>query len=120
VIDKVPVPKLATALEGLPVPPVTFPTIAAVAGDAAEKVKQLVPVVVVLLVTFDVNVTPEFNTKYPVPAFESSLQVTLEVMVTMCPLETRASSAAPGTTPPVQVDVELKLPVAAEVMRAMV
>jgi hypothetical protein len=62
-------------------PPVTFPTIVAVAGDAAEKDRQFTLAVVVLLVTFAVNVTPEFKTNVPEPAFEISVQDALAVMV---------------------------------------
>jgi hypothetical protein len=75
--------------------------------------------VVDLLVTLAVSVTPSFKVKMPVPALETSSQVTLAVMVTVCPVLARASSPTPGTTPPVHVAPALKLPVAAEVMRAM-
>ena len=51
--------------------------------DAAENVKQFTEAVVLLFVTFAVNVTPEFKTKVPVPAFESSVQVTFAVIVTV-------------------------------------
>jgi hypothetical protein len=62
-------------------PPVTFPTIVAVAGETAEKDRQLTLTVVVLFVTFAVNVTPEFKTNVPEPAFEISVQVAFAVMV---------------------------------------
>jgi hypothetical protein len=57
-----------------------FPTMLAVAGEAAEKVSR-VEVVKLLCVTFAVNVTPLLRTYVPVPAFESSVQVTLAVIV---------------------------------------
>jgi len=91
----------------------------AVAGDAAEKAKQGEDAVADLFVTFAVNVTPEFKINVPVPAFESSVQVTFAVIVTVCPVEARASSAAPGTMPPTQVAPALKLPVAAERISAI-
>jgi len=119
VTDSAPVPLFKTAVELTTLPPVQVPTILAVAGDAAENVKQFIEAVVLLLVTFDVKVTPEFKTNVPVPAFESSVQVTFAVIVTVCPVEARASSAAPGTMPPTQVAPALKLPVAAERMSAI-
>ena len=53
----------------------------AAAGDAAENVKQLTEVVVLLCVTFAVNVTPLLRTNVPVPALLNSVQVTFAVMV---------------------------------------
>jgi hypothetical protein len=100
-------------------PPVTFPTIVAVAGETAEKDRQLTLTVDVLLVTFAVNVTPEFKTNVPEPAFEISVQVAFAVMVIVWPVEARPSSPVVGTTPPTQVAPALKLPLAAESMSAM-
>ena len=91
----------------------------AVAGNAAENVKQLTEVVVLLCVTFAVNVTPLLRTYVPVPALLNSVQVTLAVMVTVCVVEALASSAAPGTMPPTHVAPALKFPVAAERMSAI-
>jgi hypothetical protein len=118
VTDNAPVPVFATAAEGFGDPAVMFPTMLAVAGDAAENVKQLEEVRL-LCVTFAVNVTPLFRTYVPVPAFESSVQVTFAVIVITCVVEARASSAAPGTTPPTQVAPALKLPLAAERISAI-
>lgn len=92
----------------------------AAAGDAAENVKQLTEAVVLLCFTFAVNVTPLLRTYVPVPAFESSVQVTFAVIVTVWVVEARASSAAPGTMPPTQVAPALKFPVAAERISAIV
>jgi hypothetical protein len=55
----------------------------AVAGDAAENVKQFTEVVELLCVTFAVKVTPLLRTYVPVPAFESSVHVTFAVIVTV-------------------------------------
>jgi hypothetical protein len=74
-----PVPALGEALDAAP--PVTFPTIVAVAGETAEKYKQLTLTVVVLFVTFAVNVTPLLRTYVPVPALLNSVQVTFAVIV---------------------------------------
>ena len=63
--------------------PVHIPTILAVAGDAAENVKQFIDAVALLCVTFAVNVTPEFKINVPVPVFEISVQVTFAVIVTV-------------------------------------
>jgi hypothetical protein len=98
---------------------VQIPTIAAVDGEFAENSKRFVVGVELLCVTFAVSVTPEFKTNFPVPALLISSQVALAVMVTVWPVEARASSPTPGTTPPVHVAVALKLPLAAEVMSAM-
>jgi hypothetical protein len=62
-------------------PPVTFPTIVAVAGETPEKDKQPTNWLSDLLVTFAVSVTPEFKTNVPEPAFEISVQDALAVMV---------------------------------------
>jgi hypothetical protein len=112
-----PVPATAEPLDATP--PVTFPTIVAVAGDTAEKDKQLTLAVVDLFVTFDVKVTPFCRTYVPVPAFESSVQVTFAVIVITCVVEARASSPTPGTMPPTQVAPALKFPVAAERISAI-
>jgi hypothetical protein len=112
-----PVPATGDPLDAAP--PVTFPTIVAVAGDAAEKDRQLTLAVVVLLVTFAVNVTPEFKINVPEPAFEISVQVTFAVIVTTCVVDALASSPTPGTMPPTQVAPALKLPVAAERISAI-
>ena len=72
-----------------------------------------------LLVTFAVSVIPLAKINVPVPAFETSSQVAFAVMVMVCPVLARASSPTPGTTPPVHVAPALKLPVAADTMRAM-
>jgi hypothetical protein len=72
---------LTTATASFAVPPVTFPTIVAVAGVAAENDKQFTARVTLLCVTFAVNVTPLLRTYVPVPAFESSVQVTFAVIV---------------------------------------
>jgi hypothetical protein len=112
-----PVPATAEPLDAAP--PVTFPTIVAVAGETAEKDKQLTLAVVDLFVTFAVKVTPLLRTYVPVPALLNSVQVTFAVMVMTCVVEARASSAAPGTMPPTQVAPALKLPVAAERISAI-
>ena len=57
------------------------PTMLAVAGDAAENVKQFMEAVELLCVTFDVNVTPLLRTYVPVPALLNSVQVTFAVIV---------------------------------------
>jgi hypothetical protein len=57
-----------------------FPTMLAVAGEAAEKVSK-VEVVELLCVTFAVKVTPLLRTYVPVPALLNSVQVTLAVIV---------------------------------------
>jgi hypothetical protein len=110
---------LTTATPSFAVPPVTFPTIVDVAGDAAENDKQFTAKVVLLCVTFAVNVTPLLRMYVPVPAFESSVQVTLAVIVITCVVEALASSAAPGTMPPTHVAPALKFPVAAERISAI-
>jgi len=69
-----PLPAMAEPLDAAT--PVKFPTIVAVAGDTAEKDKQLTLAVVVLFVTFAVNVTPLLRTYVPVPALLNSVQVT--------------------------------------------
>jgi hypothetical protein len=74
-----PVPATGEPLDAAP--PVTFPTIVAVAGETAEKDKQLTLAVVDLFVTFAVKVTPLLRTYVPVPAFEISVQVAFAVMV---------------------------------------
>jgi hypothetical protein len=119
VMVKVPVDAFTAPIAVLTVPPVTFPTIDAVDGEAAVNCRQLREAVADLLVTLAVSVTPSFSVKMPVPALETSSQVTLAVMVTVWPVAARASSPTPGTTPPVHVAPALKLPLAAEVMRAM-
>jgi hypothetical protein len=115
----VPEPVLLAPNDPETVPPEQFPIIKACAGEAAVNCKQLRDAVVDLLVTFAVKVTPSLSVKIPVPALETSSQFALAVMVMVCPLLARASSPTPGTTPPVHVAPALKLPVAAEVMRAM-
>jgi hypothetical protein len=119
VIVKVPVLEIVAPTALATVPPVTFPTIVPTAGDAAVNCRQLREVVVDLLVTFAVSVTPLDRVKIPVPAFETSLQVVFTSIVTVWPLLARASSPTVGTTPPVHVAPALKFPVAAEVMRAI-
>jgi hypothetical protein len=99
--------------------PVMLPTILAVAGEAAVNCRQFTFTVALLCVTFAVNVTPEFRMKSPVPAFESSVQVTFAVIVTVWVVEALASSAAPGTMPPTQVAPALKFPLAAERISAI-
>jgi hypothetical protein len=101
------------------VPPVQLPTINPTAGEAAVNCKQLREVVVDLLVTLAVSVTPLASVKMPVPALLTSSQVVLTSIVTVCPVLARASSPTVGTTPPVQVAPALKFPVPAEVIRAM-
>jgi hypothetical protein len=96
---------------------VQFPSIKPV---AAANCKQLRECVVVLLVILALSVTPSLSAKMPVPAFEISSQVALALMVIVWPLLERASSPIVGTTPPTHVAPALKLPVAAETMRAMV
>jgi hypothetical protein len=119
VMFNVPVDKLFAACANVAEPPVQFPTIDAVAGDEAENSKQLIVVVVLLCVTFAVSVTPSLMTNFPVPALLISSQVALAVMVTVCPVEARASSPTVGTTPPTHVAPALKLPLAADTMSAM-
>jgi len=119
VIFNVPEPECNTAPPDPALALVQFPTMLAVAGDAAENVKQFMEAVELLCVTFDVNVTPLLRTYVPVPALLNSVQVTFAVIVTVCVVEARASSAAPGTMPPTQVAPELKFPVAAERISAM-
>jgi len=74
-----PLPAMAEPLDATP--PVTFPTIVAVAGETAEKLKQLMLAVKLLLLTFAVNVTPLLRTYVPVPALLNSVQVTFAVIV---------------------------------------
>lgn len=81
VTDNAPVPVFTTPPAAATLPPVQVPTMLAVAGDAAENVKQFMEAVTLLCVTFAVNVTPLFRTYVPVPAFESSVQVTFAVIV---------------------------------------
>jgi len=119
VTDNAPVPLFKTAVAAATLPPVQVPTILAVAGDAAEKVKQLTEAVNPLCVTFAVNVTPLLSTYVPVPALLNSVQVTFAVIVITCVVDARASSAALGTMPPTQVAPALKLPVAAERISAI-
>jgi hypothetical protein len=119
VIVSVPEDVLFAAMAEATVPPVQFPTIEPTAGETAVNCRQLREVVVDLLVTLAVSVTPSLSVKMPVPALETSSQVTLAVMVTVWPVAARASSPTPGTTPPVHVAPALKLPLAAEVIRAM-
>jgi hypothetical protein len=78
---RVPDPELLTATAPVGVPPVMFPTIVAVAGKAAEKVRQFTVFVALLFVTFAVSVTPLLRTYVPVPALLNSVQVTLAVIV---------------------------------------
>jgi hypothetical protein len=96
-----------------------FPTIDALAGEAAVNCRQLREVVVDLLVILAVSVTPLASVKMPVPALLTSSQVVLTSMVIVWPVLARASSPTVGTTTPVHVAPAEKLPVAAEVMRAM-
>ena len=123
VIESVPLlvfitaPKTVVALAALA--PVMLPTILAVAGEAAVNCKQFTFTVALLCVTFAVNVTPELRIKSPVPALLNSVQVTFAVIVTVCVVDARASSAAPGTIPPTQVAPALKLPLAAERISAI-
>ena len=81
--DNAPVPVFETAFATATLPPVQVPTMLAVAGDAAENVKQFIEAVVLLCVTFAVNVTPELRTNVPVPALLNSVQVTFAVIVTV-------------------------------------
>jgi hypothetical protein len=101
------------------VPPIMFPTTLAAAGVAAENSKQFIVAVALLFVTFAVSVMPSLMTNFPVPALEISSQVVLTLIVTVWPVLARASSPTPGTTPPVHVAPAEKLPLAAEVIRAM-
>jgi hypothetical protein len=110
----VPVELLTTPTAVVADPAVILPTMLAVAGDAAEKLKQLTVLVNPLCVTFAVNVTPLLRTYVPVPALLNSVQVTFAVIVITCVVEARASSPAPGTMPPTHVAPALKFPVAAE------
>jgi len=119
VTDNAPVPLFKTAIAPATLPPVQVPTMLAVAGDAAENVKQLTEAVTLLCVTFAVNVTPLWRTYVPVPAFEISVQVTFAVIVIVCPVEARASSPTVGTIPPTHVAPALKFPVAAERISAI-
>jgi hypothetical protein len=66
-----------------------------------------------------VRVTPFEITKFPVPKLLIKSQVALAVIFMVCPVEARASSPTPGTTPPTHVAGALKLPLAADTMRAM-
>jgi hypothetical protein len=75
--------------------------------------------VVDLLVTLAVSVTPLASVKMPVPALLISSQVASAVIVMVWPLAACASSPTPGTTPPTHVASALKLPLAADTMRAM-
>jgi hypothetical protein len=77
------------------------------------------PAFALLLVTFDVSVTLFAKTNFPVPAFETSSQVLLTLMVTVCPVAARASSPTVGTMPPTHVAPALKFPVAAERISAI-
>jgi hypothetical protein len=77
------VPVLETAFATATLPAVQVPTMLAVAGDAAENVKQFTEVVELLCVTFAVNVTPLLRTYVPVPALLNSVQVTFAVIVMM-------------------------------------
>ena len=95
-------------------PPVTLPTM-----KTSELVVSKQKDALLLFVTFAVSVTPLLITNLPVPALEISSQVAFAVIVTVWPVAARASSPKTGTTPPVHVAVALKLPLAAEVMRAM-
>jgi len=81
VTDNAPVPVLETAFATATLPPVQVPTMLAVAGDAAENAKQFIEAVVLLFVTFAVNVTPLLRTYVPVPALLNSVQVTFAVIV---------------------------------------
>jgi hypothetical protein len=101
------------------IPPVQFPTTDPTAGETAVNCRQLREPVVVLFVTLAVSVTPSFSVKMPVPALESSVQVTFAVIVITCVVEALASSAAPGTMPPTHVAPALKFPVAAERISAI-
>jgi hypothetical protein len=83
VMFRVPVDVFAAATEVPTLPPVQFPTIYPTAGDAAVNCKQLREVVVDLLVTLAVSVTPSLSVKMPVPALLISSQVTSAVMVTV-------------------------------------
>jgi hypothetical protein len=115
----VPDPEHNTAPPDPVVAPVQFPTMLAVAGDAAENVKQFTERVALLCVTFAVNVTPLLRTYVPVPALLNSVQVTFAVIVMTCVVDALASSPTPGTMPPTQVAPALKLPVAAERISAI-
>jgi hypothetical protein len=119
VIFNVPEPECNTAPPDPTLADVQVPTMLAVAGDAAENVKQFTEVVELLCVTFAVNVTPLLRTYVPVPALLNSVQVTFAVIVITCVVEALASSAAPGTMPPTQVAPALKFPVAAERISAI-
>jgi hypothetical protein len=117
VIVSVPVPKFATATVLADDPPeVTTPTMDA---ELAPVNSTQFPAVALLFVTFAVSVTLFAKTNFPVPAFETSSQVVLTLIVTVCPVAARASSPVVGTTPPVHVAPAEKFPLAAEVIRAM-
>jgi len=81
VIVNVPVPECNAAEPDPALAAVQFPTMLAVAGDAAENDKQFMEAVELLCVTFAVNVTPLLRTYVPVPALLNSVQVTLAVIV---------------------------------------
>jgi hypothetical protein len=99
--------------------PTKFPTINPDAGEVAVNCTQFEFVDVDLLVTLAVSVTPSLRVKMPVPALDTSSQVVLTSIVTVCPVLARASSPTVGTTPPTHVAPDEKLPVAADTMRAM-
>jgi hypothetical protein len=119
VIFSVPLDPLFTARELFTDPVEMFPTMLDMAGAADENCKQSRSVVALLWVTFAVSVTPAFSINNPVPAFETSSQVTSAVMVIVWPVAACASSPTPGTTPPTHVAPALKLPLAADTMSAM-
>jgi hypothetical protein len=100
-------------------PPVQFPTMEPTAGETAVNCRQLRKVVVDLLVTFAVNVTPSLRVKIPVPVLLTRSQFALAVMVMVWPFAACASSPIVGTTPPTHVPPALKLPLAADTMSAM-
>jgi len=81
VIVNVPEPDCNTAPPDPALAAVQVPTMLAVAGDAAENVKQFMEAVELLCVTFAVKVTPLLRTYVPVPALLNSVQVTLAVIV---------------------------------------
>jgi len=108
---------VSIASEFAPTPPFKLPIIVAVAGDIKPKATD--PVGVPEALIFAVRVTPLESWNIPVPEMLIVVTVTLWLIVTVWPVEARASSAGPGTIPPTHVDPVLKFPVAAERMSAI-
>jgi hypothetical protein len=118
VIDNAPVPVFTTPALKLLAANVILPTRLQAAGEFCVKRTAKLPDPPPAT-TLAVSVIPSEIVNVPVPALLTVVQVVLTSIVIVWPVLARASSPTPGTTPPVHVAPAEKLPLAADVMRAM-